>query len=78
MAETRRERSKRLRVLAKATPMERRIYVLPSRMVDEILTYQETRRLPTEISAARELLDQALTAKGFTDGTQNMPVLRQF
>lgn len=44
--------------------MERRVYVLPSDTVVEILDYQAERGLPSEVAAVRELLDRALTLKG--------------
>lgn len=64
MDETRRERKARIK-LARANMTVRRVWVLPSHQVDAILDYQEEHRLPSEVAAARELLDQALTAKGF-------------
>jgi hypothetical protein len=64
MNETRREREKRIRTKIRE-PMARRVYVLPSRIIDGILDYQETELLPTEVAAVRALLDIGLKGRGF-------------
>ena len=39
---------------------KRRIYELPEPLVDGIISYQATRRLPSEVAAVREVLEWAL------------------
>lgn len=63
--ESSRERQKRIRAKIKAQAITRRVYVFPRRIVDGVLNYQEEQLLPTEVAAARALLDQGLKAKGF-------------
>lgn len=38
----------------------RRVYELPTELVERILTYQKEKNLPSEVEAARKLLDLAL------------------
>lgn len=42
---------------------KRRVYDLPQELVDRILEFQRDRGLPSEVEAARRLLDQALKAR---------------
>lgn len=44
---------------------ERRVYVLPIELLDRVLDYQLAHLLPSEVSAVRLLLEQALDAEGF-------------
>lgn len=39
---------------------QRRVYVLPSELVDRIIAFQEEKRYPSEVEAVRRLLDEAL------------------
>lgn len=39
---------------------ERRVYVLPSELVERIREYQESQSIPSEVEAVRRLLDAAL------------------
>ncbi len=43
----------------------RRVYVLPKELVSRVLNHQMKMLLPTEVAAARDLLDRALTKEGF-------------
>ena len=61
--QSRQEIQKAIRAKARVE-MSRRVYVLPSDIVVEILDYQAERGLPSEVAAVRELLDRALTLKG--------------
>jgi hypothetical protein len=46
-------------------PLERRVYLLAPQMVKRILRYAIDNDLESEVDAVRELLDEALAAKGF-------------
>src|SRR5690606_38902785 len=39
---------------------QRRVYVLPTELVERIVAYQQDMGLPSEVEAARRLLDEAL------------------
>lgn len=40
--------------------MVRKVYMLPRELVDRISAFQQAKRLPSEVEAARRLLDEAL------------------
>ena len=50
---------------AKDKPVTRRIYHIPVETLADVLRFQADHRLPTEVAAVRELLNLALTAKGY-------------
>lgn len=47
---------------------QRRVYVLPTELVDRIVAFQNEKGLPSEVEAARRLLDEALKTRD-TDET---------
>lgn len=63
--EARRERQKRIRAAIKAQTTVRKVWLLPAEMIERVLRYQEEKLLPSEVAAARELLNIGLKAKGF-------------
>ena len=54
-------------------PTQRRVYVLPSELVDRIVEFQTEKGLPSEVEAVRRLLDEALKHRD-TEST----VIRRF
>lgn len=42
---------------------QRRVYVLPTELVERIVAYQQDMGLPSEVEAARRLLDEALMSR---------------
>lgn len=65
---TGRERQKRIRAAirakAKVQPFVRKVWLLPSEMSSRIIDYQEDQLLPSEVEAARRLLDIGLQLRG--------------
>lgn len=65
---TGRERQRRIRAAirakAKAQPFVRKVWLLPREMSSRIIDYQEDHLLPSEVEAARRLLDIGLQSKG--------------
>lgn len=59
------ERQKRIRAKIKAQTFVRKVWLLPGEMTSRIVDYQEERLLPSEVDAARELLNSALIERGF-------------
>lgn len=59
------DRQKAIRAKIKAKQVTRKVWTLPAGLVERIVDYQEARLLPTEVAAARELLDTELRARGF-------------
>ena len=51
--------------MAKNQIMVRTVWLLPARLVDQIIDYQEEKLILTEVAAVRELLDLGLKTKGF-------------
>ncbi|MFT8948600.1 MAG: hypothetical protein ABF876_19195, partial [Acetobacter aceti] len=43
--------------------MERKVYLLPKELVDRIKIYQKDAGLPSEVEAARRLLNEALQSR---------------
>lgn len=50
---------------------QRRVYVLPSELVERIVEFQSDKNLPSEVEAVRRLLDEALK---FRDTPENIVV----
>lgn len=46
---------------------QRRVYVLPSELVERITAFQNEKRLPSEVEAVRRLLDEALKQRDTGD-----------
>jgi len=60
--------------MAKSTEAtQRRVYVLPTELVNRIVEFQNEKKLPSEVEAARRLLDEALKHRD-TDAT----IIRRF
>lgn len=59
------DRQKAIRAKIKAQKHDRKVWLLPAELVERIIEYQEERLLPSEVAAARDLLDSGLRSRGF-------------
>lgn len=62
-------------VQSESSSTRRRVYDLPTDLVDRILLYQKEKGLPSEVEAARKLLDQALKGNENVDDLVRQVVL---